>query len=158
MFKFFLDIKTRDETNKQINSECISIYKKKIDLYNTILERMNINYNKSNCLYEHKQILLNPDNLKKNDYNIKYQLVEDLTMAGELGELNAYIPNFISYLWKEPKIVYKLLLNANSKDMKESLSNFICNNFYENILSPNYIEHNLLYLITLLLNDEINNK
>ena len=157
MFKFFLDIKTRDETNKQINSECISIYKKKIDLYNTILERMNINYNKSNCLYEHKQILLNPDNLKKNDYNIKYQLVEDLTMAGELGELNAYIPNFISYLWKEPKIVYKLLLNANSKDMKESLSNFICNNFYENILSPNYIEHNLLYLITLLLNDEINN-
>ena len=118
---------------------------------------MNINYNKSNSLYEHKQILLNPDNLKKNDYNIKYQLVDDLTKESDLGELNAYIPNFISYLWKEPKIFSKLLLNANTKDMKENLSNFICNNFYENILSPNYIEHNLLYLITLLLNEEINN-
>ena len=42
--------------------------------------------------------------------------------------------------------------------MKDHLSNFICNNFYENILSANYIENNLLYLILLLLKEEINIK
>ena len=118
---------------------------------------MNINYNKSDSLYEQKQILLNPDNLKKNDYNIKYELIEDITLSSDFGELNSYIPNFMLYLWKQPKIVSKILLNANSKDMKENLSNFFCNNFYENILSPKYIEHNLLFVITLLLNEEINN-
>ena len=41
--------------------------------------------------------------------------------------------------------------------MSEHLSYFFCHNFYENILSPNYIEYNLLYLITLMLKDEINN-
>ena len=51
----------------------------------------------------------------------------------------------------------KILLNANTKDMSEHLSYFFCHNFYENILSPNYIEHNLLYLITIMLKEEINN-
>jgi hypothetical protein len=41
--------------------------------------------------------------------------------------------------------------------MKESLSDFFCNNFYENILSPNYIEYNLLFLISLMLKEEITN-
>ena len=153
----FVDIKTRDETKKQINDECISIYQKQIDLYNTILERMNINYKKSDSLFEHKQILLNPENLKPENYNIKYELVDDLAIAPILGELNAYIPNFMFDLWKLPKVICKLLLSANVKDMKEHLSNLFCNNFYENILSPNYIENNLLFLITLLLNEDINN-
>ena len=153
----FVDIKTRDETKKQINEEFVSIYQKKIDLYNTILERMNINYKKSDSLFEHKQILLNPENLKPENYNIKYELVDDLAIAPVLGELNAYIPNFMFDLWKLPKVVCKLLLSANVKDMKEHLSNLFCNNFYENILSPNYIENNLLFLITLLLNEDINN-
>ena len=153
----FVDIKTRDETKKQINDECISIYQKQIDLYNTILERMNINYKKSDSLFEHKQILLNPENLKPENYNIKYELVDDLAIAPILGELNTYIPNFMFDLWKLPKVICKLLLSANVKDMKEHLSNLFCNNFYENILSPNYIENNLLFLITLLLNEDINN-
>ena len=58
---------------------------------------MNINYNKSDSLYEQKQILLNPDNLKKNDYNIKYELIEDITLSSDFGELNSYIPNFINF-------------------------------------------------------------
>ena len=125
-----------------------------MELCNTILERMNINYKSSNVLQEHKLNLLNPDNSKANN-KIMYKLVEDLSKEPLLGELNYYIPNLIYYLWKQPKIVCKLLLNANSKDMKESLSDLFCNNFYENILSPNYIEHHLLFLITLLLKEEI---
>ena len=152
----FLDIKTRDDTKKQINKECIFIYQKKIELYNTILERMNIHYRKSDSLQEQKQKLLNPD--IKDDINMKYELVEDLSKSSTIGELNAYIPNFMFYLWLQPEIVCKLLLSANIKDVKDNLSNFFCDNFYENILSPNYIEHNLLYLIALLLKEEINNK
>ena len=54
---------------------------------------MNINYKTSNALQEHKYNLLNPDNIKTN-YNIVYQLIEDLSRAPLLGELNAFIPNF----------------------------------------------------------------
>ena len=50
-----------------------------------------------------------------------------------------------------------MLLNANNKDMSEHLSYFFCHNFYENILSPDYIEYNLLYLIALMLKEDINN-
>ena len=35
--------------------------------------------------------------------------------------------------------------------MSEHLSYFFCHNFYENILSPDYIEYNLLYLIALII-------
>ena len=41
--------------------------------------------------------------------------------------------------------------------MSEHLSYFFCHNFYENILSPDYIEYNLLYLIALMLQEDINN-
>ena len=118
---------------------------------------MNINSKKSDSLFEHKENLLNPNNIKQETYNIKYELVDNLGMDPTLGELNAYIPNFMFSLWKDPKIVCKLLLSASSKDMKDHLSSLFCHNFYENILSPNYIEHNLLFLITLLLKEEITN-
>ena len=41
--------------------------------------------------------------------------------------------------------------------MSEHLSYFFYHNFYENILSPDYIEYNLLYLIALMLQEDINN-
>ena len=118
---------------------------------------MNINSKKSDSLLEHKENLLNPNNIKQETYNIKYELVDQLAMSPIIGELNSYIPNFMFSLWKQPKIISKLLLSSNSKEMKDNLSSLFCNNFYENILSPNYIEHNLLFLITLLLKEEIYN-
>ena len=152
-----MDIKTRDETKNQINKECISVYEKKIDLYNIILERMEINYKKTDALLEHKKNLLNPENIKKENFNIKYELEDDIKKVAGISELNAYLPDFIFSLFNQPKITSKLLLSANSKDMKETLSDFFCHNLYENILSPNYIEHNLLFLISFLLKEEINN-
>jgi len=119
---------------------------------------MKIHYKKSDCLQEQRQKLLNPDNSKENkDTNFKYELIEDLSKSLDIGELNSYLPNFTLYLWKNPQIICKLLLCANTKDIKDHLSNFFCNNFFENLLSPNYIEHNLLYLIYFLLEEEINN-
>ena len=61
----------------------------------------------------------------------------------------------MDFLWKEPKIVAKLLANSNIDDVKNNLAPFIVNNFYENILSSVYIEDNLMYVISLLLIDEI---
>ena len=119
---------------------------------------MKIHYKKSDCLQEQRQNLLNPNNSKENkDTNFKYELVSELSKSLEIGEMNSYLPNFILYLWRNPQIICKILLCANTKDIKDHLSNFFCNNFFENILSPNYIEHNLLYLIYFLLNEEINN-
>ena len=59
-------------------------------------------------------------------------------------------------LWEEPKFISALLINSNKEDVKNYLADFFVDNFYENILSSNCIENNLLYLITLLLKEEFN--
>ena len=74
-----------------------------------------------------------------------------------LEDLKFYFPNFIFYLWEKPKIMAFLLKKAEINDIKHYLAPLVVNNFYENILSPNFIEENLIYVLTLLLEDEINN-
>ena len=118
---------------------------------------MDIQYKSNTFLQEQKLRLLKPD-LKKNDNNyIKYELIDNLRKANSLGETTVYLSGLMELLWKQPKIVAKIILNASNKEMSENLSYFFCHNFYENILSPNYIEYNLLYLITLILKEEIKN-
>ena len=73
-----------------------------------------------------------------------------------LQDLNFTIEKLLISLWEEPKIVAKLLINSDIKDVRDNLASFICNNFFQNILSTSTIEDNLLYVITLMLNDEIN--
>ena len=46
-------------------------------------------------------------------------------------------------------------MNTSTEIIKSDLGNFIVNNFFCNYLSGNYMENNLLYLITILLKDEI---
>ena len=60
-------------------------------------------------------------------------------------------------LWDNPNFVSIIILNSSESDVKNNLANFFTNNFFENILSSKCIENNLLYLITLLLKNEINN-
>ena len=74
----------------------------------------------------------------------------------DLKALNNYIPNLLTYLWENPKLVSILLSNSNIKDIEENLASLIVNNFYENILSSYYIEDNLMYVLTLMLKEEIN--
>ena len=120
--------------NNKINEECIDIYLKKLELNSKI-----------NSLL-----------LKQKKYD--YELIDLKYEEGEiLKELNIYVAKLMTYLWNEPKLVVNLLNTADKNDIKENLAPLITNNFYENILSSNYIEDNLLYVMTLLLQEEINN-
>ena len=76
--------------------------------------------------------------------------------ADYLGDLNIKITKFLNSLWEEPKLVALLLCNSDKKTVKEVLAPLICNNFYQNILSSYTVEENLLYIIFLMLKDEIN--
>jgi hypothetical protein len=59
-------------------------------------------------------------------------------------------------LWENPEFIFEVLLNSSIDDIKDNLSDFFINNFYENVLSQNCIENNLLYVIALSLKEEIN--
>ena len=91
---------------------------------------------------------------KTRKFDRKYELLEE---PGELlRDLNTYFPKLMNYLWEQPKIVTSVIQNCDKNNLKEYLAPFFVNNFYENILSSKFIEDNLIYVITLLLKDEIN--
>ena len=51
--------------------------------------------------------------------------------------------------------MYNVLKNTEDNVVRANLAPFIVNNFYCNYLSGNYMENNLLYIITLMLRDEV---
>ena len=59
-------------------------------------------------------------------------------------------------LWNHPKVVFHILKNSDPQIVQTNLAPFICHNFISNNLSGNYVENNLLYIITMMLKDEIN--
>ena len=133
MYTYYnIDIKTKKETEKEINQECIEIYSKKLELNSMILGEIK----KTN-----KKFILNAKSENRSE---------------TFGNMASFIDPLLKLLWEKPKIVSELLLNSNSKDVKENLAPFIVNNFYENILSSFYIDDNLMYLITLLIQKDIN--
>ena len=75
----------------------------------------------------------------------------------DLGDLTNYIPTFFKYLWDDPKIVADILKYCDIKDIKGTLANLFINNFYKNILSNNYVENNLMLVLSSLIKDEIDN-
>lgn len=121
---------SKESIIKQINDQCVEIYKNKLEL-------MNITTN--NLEYK----------------NRKFELGENSSYF--LKDLTNYIPNLLTHLWENPKVVSTLLSNSDIDDIKNHLASFIVNNFYENILSSNSIENNLMFVLTLLLKEEINN-
>ena len=89
--------------------------------------------------------------------NKKYELVVDNDeQCRFFKEMNTYIPKLLFYLWGQPKVVSDILYLSDKSLVKEHLAPLIVNNFYENIISSNYIEDNLMYVIALLLKKEIN--
>ena len=74
-----------------------------------------------------------------------------------LRDLNTYTPSLINELWKKPKLVASIIEHSDINALREHLAPFFANNFYENILSYDCIEDNLLYVLTLLMQSEINN-
>ena len=73
----------------------------------------------------------------------------------DFNVMSNFIPKFFELLWENPKIVSDMIIHCNLLDIKEKLAKFFMNNFYENILSGNSIENNLIYVLTLLIKDEI---
>ena len=71
--------------------------------------------------------------------------------------MNTFIQPFFDCLWEEPKLVVDILRHCDIKDIKEHLANLFINNFYKNILSNNYVENNLMFVLTSLIKDEIDN-
>ena len=124
-----LVVKTKNDTIEKIDKCCTGIYKTKLEALSMLSERDNSQ--------ESKKCIL----IDNNEY---------------LKDLNNYIPNLLTYLWENPKLVSILLSNSNIQDIKDNLASFIVNNFYENILSSYYIEDNLMYVLTLMLKEEIN--
>ena len=133
-----LFIRMKNETKNSIERQCVDVYKKKMEVLN-ILQKIDNSKTKKN---QQSPNLLKEHILVENNYEY-------------LSNLNTYISNVIRYLWEEPKLLADLLINAEKGDVKEFLAPLICNNFYENILSPNYIEDPLIYIIYLLLKNEI---
>ena len=74
----------------------------------------------------------------------KYQLVDkNEDQCRFFKELNTYIPKLLFFLWNKPKLISEILYYSDIKLVKEHLAPLIVNNFYENIISSNYIEDNL---------------
>ena len=116
---------------KQIDNQCKSLYKEKLRVMNYIARK-----------------------LKKE--NRKFELVDE--QKNLLKDLNEYLINIMKNLWKQPKIVVSILKKADpDNELKNYLAPLFVNNFYENILSSYFIEDNLMYVLTLLLKDEISN-
>ena len=82
-----------------------------------------------------------------------YFLYTDVTKL--LGMERIYIQIIFEELWKSPEIMYFIITKCDPEDINYNLSSFILNNFYNNILSSSNFEDNLLYLLSLLLKDEI---
>ena len=96
--------------------------------------------------------------LDREKYNDKiFELIDVETQTNLLSDLKIIFSRLMFYLWEKPKIMALILKNAEIKDIKDYLANLVVNNFYENILSSTFIEENLIYVLTLLLNEEINN-
>ena len=72
-----------------------------------------------------------------------------------LKELNIYIIKLLNFFWLQPKLTVDLLSLCDFSDLKNNLAPFFGNFFYENFLSPYYLQENLLYVLTLLLKKEI---
>ena len=143
-----LFIKTGKETQKNIENQCVEIYEKKMEVLN-ILQKLGNNVPMDDENKSKKGGFVHIENLKQNilvKNNYDY-----------LQVLNTYIPNLLNYLWEDPKLVAHLLMVSDKDDTSKYLAPLICNNFYENILSSNYIEDPLMYIIYLLLYNEINN-
>ena len=129
-----LFIKTSNETKKNIEEQCREIYKKKLDVF-----------------YKLRNFYITDDNNEKIIKN--FELIEK--NSEYLKDLNNYIPKFLTYLWEDPKIMSEFLINSDINDIKKIIAPLLANNFYENILSFNYLQENFMFVLTLLCKEEI---
>ena len=94
-------------------------------------------------------------NKKNNDDKNSEQIFVLNDNLEPLGINKIFISTFLTGLWNYPEAMFKILKNTGGKEIKTNLAPLIVDNFYTNYLSGNYMENNLLYIIALMLKDEI---
>jgi len=67
-----------------------------------------------------------------------------------------YIATFLKILWNYPEAVYIILKNADKEIIEKNLGKFIMNNFFNNYMGSSKLENNLLYVLTMMIKEEIN--
>ena len=120
--------KDRNEALKNIDKECKELYKLKLKILNMINRKIES---------------------EESPYYLNTEFNELFGVEG------LFIQLLLEEIWKSPELMYLILTKCDPKDINSNLSSFIINNFYNNILSSSNIEDNLLYLLSLLLKDEI---
>lgn len=122
-------MKTKKDINEKMDKLSSELYQKKLEINGCIFSRIN-------------------------NYEKKFTLNNSLS---DFKNLTTYIPKIFEMLWDNPKLTADLIKYCDINDIKESLADLFVNNFYQNILTNNYIENNLIFLLVLLLKDEIDN-
>ena len=110
--------------------KCKEIYSHKIEVNNMLFNRLGINYDKYQLITEEKQ---------------QYKEFDSLAIC---------IPPFMKNIWDNPKSVAIILSKLDQKYLID-ISHFIVHNLYDNIVSTKNNEHQLMYIISLLLKKEI---
>ena len=127
---YFLNLvcKDRDDTVNNIDKQCNELYTLKLKVLNLI-------------------------NRKVDSEECPYHL--NIEISELFGNERLFIQIILEEIWKKPEIMYLIITKCVPEDINYNLSSFIINNFYNNILSSSYMENNLLYLLSLLLKDEV---
>ena len=104
-----------------------------------------------------KKLEIKNNILKKMELTDKsFLLIDDQEEMPRVFQVSwTYIKSFLEELYKSPKFISKVISISNKDDIKNNLAPFFANNFYENILSSQSLENNLIYLIYFLLKEEI---
>ena len=119
-------------TEEKIKNKINELYEKKIYVDNMILERV------------------------KKSFYIYNLVIEQSKHNKILGNINTFIPDFMHELWEKPKSVATILLNSDKDNIKNNLAHFVVHNLYDNISSLNHKDEQLIYIISILLKEEIN--
>ena len=93
----------------------------------------------------------------------KFQFTQGNTLKGyklyfdlkKLETFKVYITSLFKILWDYPESIYYILKNIDISKFKEGFPDFIVNNFFGNLISEKYLQNNLLYILTMMLKDEI---
>ena len=136
-FFIIIVIKERDSILKDMKDKTIKVWNSKL-------------YLKSKILFKKSKFIAK----NKDDYKIKknpYILNNDLD---DFENNKIYITSFLKILWEYPESIYEIIKHSGPILLKNNLAPFIINNFYTDYTSGNYVDNNLLYVITLLIKNE----
>lgn len=136
-FFIFIVIKERDIIIDEIKEKIYKIWNAKLYL------KSKINNQKEKNFLQKKT----ENKTQKNYYILNNSL-------DEFENNKIYITSFLKLLWEYPELIYEIINISDFDIIKNNLSSFFVNNFYTDYLSGNFIENNLLYVITLLLKNE----